>query len=616
MSDIIAPNHRLLVIDDNPSIHQDFRKILQTSTDLTPELHAVESELFGAPIEQDTNKVDFEVSCANTGQDGLAAVEKAIEIGRSFAIAFIDVRMPVGWDGIETAVRICDTDPDIQIVMCTAFSDYSWSEMISKIGQSDRLLILKKPFDSIEVMQLAHALTEKWSLRQMAQARLEQLELLVNERTSELQAANVQLKNEMAERVRAEEALRQAQKMEALGQLAGGVAHDFNNLLTVIRGYAQCLIADRQQTPTAFEALTQIDAAAERAANLTSQMLLFSRKKRLQPEHLNLNEVIVQLNKMLRRMLGEDIAMQFEHAPRPLGIHADRVMIEQILMNLVVNARDAMPNGGRLSIRTEEVCITEEMQRAMPKAKAGNFACIIVADTGCGIAPGEISHLFEPFYTTKEPGKGTGLGLSTVYGVVKQHEGWIDVQSQPAQGATFKVFLPLTSNGDAAAVSSSSAGKAPHGDETILLVEDEGAVRKLAMKILARHGYRVIEARSGVDALSLWEQHGHQIDLLLTDMVMPDGISGWDLAQRLQVKKPGLKTIYTTGYSLDAIGHDRSLREGINFLPKPYHPHNLVGTVRRCLDQAPDRSEARILTSAGQRRNGENVGNGVTWPLD
>lgn len=590
MPDLLKANHRILVIDDNPAIHQDFRKILHSEDGYPADLQLVEAELFGMPpADLPEPSIRFQLTSAMTGQEGLAKVEESLAAANPFAVAFVDVRMPVGWDGIETAAQICQKDPELQIVLCTAFSDYSWSEMVEKIGQSERLLILKKPFDTIEVLQLAHALTEKWALRHTARARMEQLEQMVQVRTRELQTANEQLKAEMSERARVEEALRQAQKMEALGQLAGGVAHDFNNLLTVIRGYAQCLLADGDQNPSALEALGQIDTAAERAANLTSQMLVFSRKKRLQPEYLNVNEVIPLLGKMLRRLLGEDIAMRFTYSAGPLTVYADRAMVEQIVMNLVVNARDAMPHGGELAIITEEICITEEMAHDFPRARAGNFACLTVSDNGCGISPESLPHLFEPFFTTKEPGKGTGLGLATVYGVVKQHDGWIDVQSAVGQGATFKVFLPLTSEISPGASSRYDPGSGATGSETILLVEDEDAVRELASTILIRHGYRVMAARSGVEALSIWEQQGDKIDLLLTDMVMPDGISGWELAQQLKKKKPRLKMIYTTGYSLDAISHDQTLKEGVNFLPKPYHPQNLVSTVRRCLDTSAGR---------------------------
>lgn len=580
----LPKNRRVLVIDDNQAIHEDFRKILQASDESSAGLDATEAVLFEEPTPR-VQSIYFDLHPAHNGQDGLAKVREALATGHPYALAFVDMRMPPGWDGIETIAHIYEIDPDIQIVLCSAYSDYSWDEIIKKLGSSDRLVILKKPFDNVEVMQLAHALTEKWDLRQKARARMEQLEEMVTVRTHELQAANEQLKIEMAERARTEEALLQAQKMEALGQLAGGVAHDFNNLITVIRGYAQCLISAGNQSATTVEALRQVDGAAERAAKLTAQLLMFSRKKRLQPQYLDLGEVTVQLSKMLRRLIGEDVNMRIECPDTALVVHADRAMIEQIIMNLAVNARDAMPQGGRLLIHAQEQEMKEENVRRNPKGRLGRFACLNVSDTGCGIAPQTLSHLFEPFFTTKEPGQGTGLGLATVYGIVKQHEGWIEVESESGQGATFKVFLPLSLKTAEAALSLEAETKVTGGSETILLVEDEPAVRRLARGILLRHGYRVYEAGSGMEALSVWEEHGSKIELLLTDMVMPGGLSGRELARRLREKKSNLKVAYTTGYSLDAMANDCALQEDLNFLPKPYSPQKLAQIVRRCLDE-------------------------------
>jgi signal transduction histidine kinase len=577
-------NNRLLVIDDNQAIHADFRKILKAPDHTSAELDAAVAQLFGgAP--RPASPTGFEIDSALSGEEGLALVEKARTDGRPFALAFVDVRMAPGWDGIETTARIFKIDPDIQIVICTAYSDYSWEEMIQKLGQSDRLVILKKPFDTVEVLQLAHALTKKWELGQKARLRMDELEKMVASRTHELHLTNEQLKVEMAERRHAEEYLRQAQKMEAIGQLAGGIAHDFNNLLTVIRGYVQCLNLEMHQSADVAEALREIDVAAERAARLTSQMLMFSRKKRVQLQSLNLTDVIGRLGTMLCRVLGENIAVDIQTPDAPLTIHADPVMIEMVILNLAVNARDAMPDGGRLLIRTESVEINGEAGRQIPKAQPGCHACISVEDTGCGIAPEVLPHLFEPFFTTKEVGKGTGLGLATVYGIVKQHNGWVEVESEPGGGARFKVFLPVSVPKNQSDTSFKSKTQVVGGTETILLVEDEPSLRRLARTVLQRQGYRVFEAGSGVEALSVWDEHGAVINLLLTDMVMPGGLSGRELAGQLGQKKPGLKIIYTTGYSADAISQTLRLEEGMNFLPKPYHPDKLIQTIRCCLDE-------------------------------
>ena len=579
-------NNRLLVIDDSQAIHADFRKILQGPDSASDELEATGAGLFGETARQ-VKPTGFKIDSANSGEEGLALVEKAMAGGHPYALAFVDVRMAPGWNGIETTARIFQNDPDIQIVICTAYSDYSWEEMIARLGQSDRLVILKKPFDTVEVLQLAHALTEKWELGQKARVRMDQLEKMVAKRTLELQTANAHLKIEMAERALAEEALRQSQKMEAVGQLAGGIAHDFNNLLTVIRGYVQYLNLEMHKSEGVVEALHEIDVAAERAAKLTSQMLIFSRKKRMRLQAINLNEIVAKIGTMLRPLLGENIITEIQTAEKLLPIQADPVMIEMVVLNLAVNARDAMPDGGRLLIRVDEVEINEVDSRRNPKARPGHFACIRVADNGSGIAPEVLPHLFEPFFTTKEVGKGTGLGLATVYGIVKQHAGWVDVESEPGGGSRFKVFLPLNPKKTEPGTSFMLKPDAARCSETILLVEDEHALRRLTRIVLQRQGYRVHEASSGVEALTVWAEHGPQINLLLTDMIMPGGLSGRELAVQLREKKNGLKIIYTSGYSPDTISHDLILIEGMNFLPKPYHPDKLIQIVRQCLDESP-----------------------------
>jgi len=576
-------NKRILVIDDNQAIHADFKKILQPADPGALRLEAAGARLFGQPVAP-AAATGFEVEAVPSGEEGLARVNTARALGKPYALAFVDVRMAPGWDGIETTARICEADPDIQIVICTAYSDYSWEDMIARLGQSHRLVILKKPFDTIEVLQLAHALAQKWDWGQTAGARLDQLAGMVTTRTAELQAANEQLKIEMAERSRTEAELRQAQKMEAVGQLAGGIAHDFNNLLTVIRGYTDFLTAELPRSPKVAEALREIDAAAERAARLTAQMLMFSRKKRMQPQPVNLPELITQFGNMLGRVLGEQITMEITPGEIPLTLHADPVMIEMVILNLALNARDAMPQGGRLSIsaRPREFTVADARH---PQARAGSFVCLTVADTGCGIAKEVLPHLFEPFFTTKEPGKGTGLGLASAYGIVKQHQGWIEVESEPGRGARFHIYLPAQTPPPRAAAPPAVSNRPAGGSETILLVEDELPVRRLAKILLQRNGYQVFEAGSGREALTVWAAHQPEIKLLLTDMIMPGGWTGRELANRILAENAGIRIIYTTGYSPETFSADLPLEEGLNFLAKPYPPNKLLETVRRCLDQ-------------------------------
>jgi len=386
------------------------------------------------------------------------------------------------------------------------------------------------------------------------------------------------------ERKQIEEQLRQSQKMEAFGQLAGGVAHDFNNILAVIMGYANLVMEDEALRAELKDYLRQVYSAGERAANLTRQLLTFSRKKDMEVNPLNLNDVIGNLTKMLGRIIGEDINLQCNYAANLPSVQADEGMMEQVVMNLAVNARDAMPKGGELFIGTDRVATDATSVLANPEARAGEFVCLSMRDTGCGMTPEIKSRIFEPFFTTKGVGKGTGLGLATVYGIAKQHQGWIEVESHLGMGTTFKIFLPASPRPLASAVQTAVEPKIRGGTETILLVEDETAVRGLAKLILQRHGYRLLEAASGVEALSIWEKHGAEIDLLLTDMIMPDGLTGREVAKQLQARKPALKVVYVSGYSMESDGTTFRLRPGTSFLQKPYQPQKLLQTIRDNLD--------------------------------
>ena len=393
--------------------------------------------------------------------------------------------------------------------------------------------------------------------------------------------------DDITEKRKLEEQLRQSQKMEAVGQLSGGIAHDFNNLLTIIRGHVSLMEFSSTLPEDLRDSVAEIRVASERAANLTRQLLAFSRRQRIHPATLDLNEAVSNMTRMLHRILGEDIAMQMRCAPQPAMIHADVGMMEQVLMNLVVNARDAMPRGGRLMIQTANTVLNPDDLAGSPKARPGEFVCLTVSDTGVGIAPEVMPRIFEPFFTTKDVGKGTGLGLATVYGIVEQHHGWITAESEPGKGATFRVYLPRSEKPAAAADAAKTLSSSPGGGETILVAEDEDSVRALVKSILTQKGYRVLLARSGVQALEIWRQHRNEIQLLLTDMVMPDGINGRELSEQLLREKPGLKVIYASGYSADVVGQDFVLEEGVNFLAKPFNPLKLAQVVRARLDDRP-----------------------------
>ena len=379
--------------------------------------------------------------------------------------------------------------------------------------------------------------------------------------------------------------LRQAQKMEAIGQLSAGVAHDFNNILTVIQGHANLLVLEPGAgAETVAESAKEIVAAAERAATLTRQLLTFSRQQVMLAKPLDLNEAVGNIAKMLRRILGEDVRLELQLSSDLSKVEADVGMMEQVILNLAVNARDAMPSGGKMTVRTSMVDVTPEETKRHADAYAGSFVCLAVSDTGCGMSQQVMARIFEPFFTTKDVGKGTGLGLATTLTIVQQHRGWIEVHSRIGAGTTFEVFLPISTLQPATTPPAAAIIRA-QGTETILLVEDEGAVRMLVSRLLVREGYRVIEAGSGVEALAIWEEHGSSVDLLLTDMIMPEGMTGRELAKRLETLKPALKVIYTSGYSEDFVSGEFSLKAGVNFLQKPYPPDSLRRIVRACLDR-------------------------------
>ncbi|HEY1789197.1 MAG TPA: PAS domain S-box protein [Verrucomicrobiae bacterium] len=383
-----------------------------------------------------------------------------------------------------------------------------------------------------------------------------------------------------------EEQVRQAQKMEAIGKLAGGVAHDFNNILAVIQMQAGLLRESPELPARQAELAGEIVKASERAANLTRQLLLFSRRQVVQAREHDLNELVTNMLKMLQRVLGEDIQMQFKWAMDGLCIRADAGMVDQVLMNLAVNARDAMPNGGQLTIGTGSVSLDALAAAKIPQARPGIFACLTVSDTGCGISPENLPRIFEPFFTTKEVGKGTGLGLATVFGIVQEHYGSIDVESTVGRGTTFRIFFPLIDKPSVA--DSRHAAPLPtsmsSGDETILLVEDDRALRISVEGALTHLRYRVLTASNGIEALELWKRHRDKIRLLLTDLVMPRGMNGRDLALKLLAEKPDLKVLYTSGYATDVANANFQLEEGVNFLQKPYLPQKLSETLRRALD--------------------------------
>lgn len=381
-----------------------------------------------------------------------------------------------------------------------------------------------------------------------------------------------------------EEQFRQAQKMEAIGQLAGGVAHDFNNILAAVLMQTEMAMVSEGLSEESREAFKEIRASSERAANLTRQLLLFSRKQVMKSSELDLNEVVIGLTKMLQRIIGEHLLLQINLPPESLYILADASMIEQVLLNLVVNARDAMPKGGRISISTSVRTLDSSNIANIPEASPGRYHCLQISDTGCGIPPENLTRIFEPFFTTKAPGQGTGLGLATVFGIVKQHNGHIQVTSELNKGTTFQILLPAITGFTETKATSIAQPKMPGGTETVLLVEDDANVRTLTRMLLERSGYKVLLAADGVEAKKVWQQHRDDIKLLLTDVVMPGGLNGHELGDHFQAENPKLKVILTSGYSPEIAGKELKLKSGQKFLQKPAQPRLLMETIRQSLD--------------------------------
>jgi len=686
---------RVLVIDDTAAIHDDFRKILHPEMAAPPRLRAALSAVLG-PRENAASRKIFEVDCALQGQDGLALLRQARAEQRPYALAFVDMRIPPGWDGIETIRQLWAEDPTLQAVICTAYSDYSWNQTVQALGDTDNLVILKKPFDNIEVLQLAHALTQKWAATRAAQARMADLDETVRQRTAELrsseerfvlafqaspmpsalqnladcsyldvntafvqlsahsrhdllqcspehldlwadpaawaeilgelraqhpvrerrlqlrpregalrdilfsaqplrigaQACALTVLQDVTDQLRLENQLRQAQKMEAIGQLAAGIAHDFNNLLTVILGYTADAVRETTLPPALRDNLAQVRSAAERAATLTRQLLVFSHQQASQMQPLEVAAVLFGLREMLGRLIGENIEIGWNCPPGLPRILADSADLEQVVMNLMVNARDALPRGGRILVHLRSVHLDADGARRHPEARPGRYVSLAIADNGCGMTPAVMERLFDPFFTTKSVGKGTGLGLSTAYAIVHQLHGWIEVESAVGRGSTFTLFIPaLEEQATASALDApavvTAASAVRRGNERVLLVEDDPFIRSMLTRFLQREGYRLTAAMDGPSALEAWAAAQGQFDLLITDMVMPNGLSGAQLVERLRGQNPRLRAILISGYSPELLDADGEQLKSIRMLMKPFTHEKITETIREVLD-APD----------------------------
>ena len=703
---IVKKNGRLLVVDDNQSIHEDFRKILCAGPGA--ELDEMETTLFSAPASG--RRPEYEIDSACQGQEGLALVEKAKGEDRPYAVAFVDVRMPPGWDGVETTSRIWQVCPDTQIVLCTAYSDYSWEEMVAKLGPADRLVILKKPFDPVEVLQLAAALTEKGRLSQEAKTQMAQMETKVLQRTKVLQQTNEHLQTQIWERQRAAEALREseeryqllfrenplpmwvvdlktlaflavneatiqgygyseeemlsmtlkelhcpedipalaerfsdgnarrpangsvtrhrkkdggiitveissrvinfkgreaklalanditekkkleaqflrAQRIEGIGTLAAGMAHDLNNILAPILMSAGTL---RWSLPPEDQekAISRIELSVKRGAGIIQQVLTFGRGLNGERVPLQAGEVIEEVVRIVGRTFPKDIIVSAQVQDGLWPVLGDRTQIHQVLLNLCVNARDAMPAGGKLTVQAQNLTLTESRQALPAPAPPGAYLLLQVSDTGCGISLEDRERIFDPFFTTKEIGKGTGLGLSTVLGIVKSHNGAVMVESEVGKGTTFQALLPASSE----AVPGPTPYLPPElprgGGEAVLIVDDEPDIVSGMKALLEQQNYRVLQAKNGKEALAVIERHGSAIEVVVTDIMMPE-MDGVEMIRELRRLHPRLQIIASSGLGTEKGGSFRAQELQIlgvkSFLAKPYQVDKLLATLNHLL---------------------------------
>ncbi|MGD8833899.1 MAG: response regulator [Desulfobacteraceae bacterium] len=575
---------RIIIIDDNPDIHKDFATILTARSDLS-QLEALESELFGTEqLRPKWGGCQFDLAFATQGREGLDKIKLAMVQQKPYQLAFVDMRMPPGWDGLKTIKEIWRVDPEIQIIICTAYSDYSWEEINQKLGITENLLILKKPFDSSEVAQLASTLTRKWILAKKAAMKRDELERLVTQRTKALKESNQHLKRKIGESRQLATQLVRFQKMEAVGTLAAGVAHDLNNILSGILSYPDLLLMNMREDDPMYHPLSVIRRSSHKAAAIVQDMLTLARRNVAVKEPVNFSTLILdfldgpECRTILRYHPGVSIDSQI--GSEPFMVLGSAVHLEKLVMNLISNAAESIKEKGAVTIRLSY----EQLAGTLPgygTVKPGSYVKLTVADQGTGIDQEDLVHIFEPFFTKKKLGRsGTGLGMTVVWDTVNDHQGYIEVDSKPGHGTDIAVYLPISHKQVENSTDESKKEDFIGQGERILVVDDMAEQREIATAIFKELGYAADAVTSGESALDYIEKQS--VDLMLLDMIMDPGMDGLDTFKQVLSKYPDQKVLIASGYTKS----DRvrtALQLGARFIQKPYRLKEIMRAVKNTL---------------------------------
>ncbi len=575
-----AMNRRILVIDDNRAVHDLLRRALTGHVNGLP---ARPRETAPGVRTNGEGHGGFEIDSAFQGHEGFTMVRKAIENGEPYAMAFVDGRMPPGWDGVETASNLWQVDPDIQVILCAAGTDYRWYEIIRELGQTDRLVILEKPFEQVEVLQIANALAEKWRLARILKTSPVCPDETVETRSAEMRTDHEKFEVEMADHLRDEHErlamarhLLESQKLESLGVLAGGVAHDFNNLLTAIMGNAGLARMEMPEAAKAQAYLDKIQIACRRAADLCKQLLAYAGKSPCRVERLDLNAVINETAELVRVSIGKSVALRLNLADGLPAVLADPALARQALMNLVINASEAIgEKEGKVTLTTGVVAADRAFLAELlmgPTAAEGDYAFIEIQDDGCGMPPEVAARMFEPFFTTKFMGRG--LGLSAVLGIIRAHKGAIQVRSEQGKGTTLRAFFPCVPALSAAPPGKGNPDAPWHGEGTVLVVDDEEIVREVVVRTLESLGLRVISAIDGQEGVELFKAHASEISLVLMDLSMPR-LSGDAALREIHGLQPGARVVLMSGYSEQEARQKFGDYGLAGFLQKPFELKSL-----------------------------------------